>query len=185
MEIEVSTKAKKLARQYRLRPQDMAFADLIAVGWDAEDAWNVAVREGMAWNKSAKKEAIYQLQHSDYVSERIKATKAVLRKDQIESMKNVDKNDRKVIVNEAMSKESMLYDLQSALVNMDTGSKEWLDTKKLIIEVTRMKQDEVKDDTTTVHHFLPARYPTGCQDCLFSKCDECIYKKDYEQKEGQ
>lgn len=185
MDVIVSQKLKTEARQYRLRPQDMAFADLLAIGWEPEDAWNVAVREGMTWNKTARKETIFNLQHSEYVEERIKRDRAVLKKGQIESIKNSNDKERKAVVNEAMSKESMLYDLQTALAGMNTGSKEWLDTKKLIIEVTRMKQDEVKDDETTIHHFLPVHYPTSCQDCLYSKCDECKFKKEYLKRENE
>jgi len=178
MDIIVSTKQQKLAKQYKLKPQELAFADLCAVGWEPEDAWNAAIREGLTWNKSARKEAIDRLINSSYVQDRISNVKQVLRKDQIESVKNTSNKERKEIVSEAMSKESMIFDLQSALANMTPGTKEWLDTKKLIVEVTRMKQDEVKDEERTVHYFLPVRYPTGCQDCLYSRCDTCKYKKE-------
>lgn len=176
MDIIVSTKQQKLAKQYKLKPQELAFADLCAVGWEPEDAWNAAIREGLTWNKSARKEAIDKLFNSPYVQERIDSVKQVLRKQQIESVKNITNKERKEIVSEAMSKEAMIYDLQTALQNMTTGTKEWLDTKKLIVEVTRMKQDEVKDEERTVHYFLPVRYPTGCQDCLYSRCDTCKHK---------
>ena len=179
MDITVSSKTTKLTRQYRLRPQDLAFADLVAVGWEPEDAWAVAVREGVTWTKIARNNAINELLNSANVQERIQAVQAVLRKNQVAAVKNATNKEKKDVVSEAMSKENMLYDLQTALSNMSVGSKEWLDTKKMIIDVTRMKQDEVKDDETTIHHFLPVRYPTGCQDCLYSRCDTCKYKKSY------
>lgn len=179
MDITVSPKASKLARQYKLRPQDLAFADLVAVGWEPEDAWAAAVREGVTWTKTARNKAIAELVNSENVQERIMNVQAVLRKNQVEAVKNATNKEKKSIVSEAMSKENMLYDLQTALTNMSIGSKEWLDTKKMIIDVTRMKQDEVKDDETTIHHFLPVRYPTGCQDCLYCRCDTCKYKKSY------
>lgn len=181
MDIVVSAKQQKLAKQYKLKSQELAFADLCAVGWEPEDAWNTAIREGMTWNKTSRKEAIAQLFNSPYVQERINDVKAVLRKEQIESVKNTSSKERKDIISQAMSKENMIYDLQTALMNMQQGSKEWLDTKKLLVEVTRMKQDEVKDEESTVHYYLPVRYPTGCQDCLYSKCDTCKYKKEAEK----
>ncbi|MBR1449551.1 MAG: hypothetical protein IJ588_12500 [Prevotella sp.] len=181
MDITVSQKTAKLARQYRLRPQDLAFADLVAVGWEPEDAWAAAVREGVTWTKTARKQALSDLLNAENVQDRINDVKAVLRKNQIEAVKNASDKDKKAIVNNAMSKENMLYDLQTALESMTIGSKEWLDTKKMIIDVTRMKQDEVKDDNNTIHHFLPVHYPTGCQDCLYSRCDTCKYKKSYRE----
>lgn len=167
MDISVSPKTAKVVRQFKLRPQELAFADLVATGWEPEDAWNVAVREGMTWNKKARNEAISSLLNSPSVSERIDATKAVLRKNQIESVKNTASNERRKVVNDAMSKENMLFDLQTALGSKDIGSSEWIKIKQLIVDVTRMKQDEVKDEETTIHHFLPVAYPTSCEDCLF------------------
>lgn len=179
MDIAVSAKASKLARQYGLRPQELAFADLVAVGWEPEDAWATAVREGVTWTKTARKKSIAELAAKETVQERIESVRAVLRKNQIEAVKSVSAKDKKTVVSEALSKENMLYDLQMALENLAIGSKEWLDTKKMIIDVTRMKQDEVKDDNQTIHHFLPVRYPTGCSDCLFQRCNTCKYKKAY------
>ena len=183
MDITVSPKTSKLARQYRLKPQFLAFADLVAVGWEPEDAWAATVREGVTWTKTARNKAISDLVNSEYVQDRINDVRAVLRKNQVEAVRNATNKEKKDIVSEAMSKENMLYDLQTALTNMSIGSKEWLDTKKMIIDVTRMKQDEVKDDAKTIHHFLPMHYPTGCQDCLFSKCNTCKYKKSYKESE--
>ena len=81
-----------------------------------------------------------------------------------------------------MSNENMLDDRQTAKQKMTVGTKEWLDTNKLIVDVTRMKQDEVVNEETTIHYFLPVQYPTGCQDCLYQRCDTCKYKKTYEEQ---
>lgn len=166
MEAEVSQKTAKLAKQFKMTAEEMAFADLLAVGWEPEDAWAVAIRKGVTWAKSARKEAIAQLQNSPAVIERIDFTKAVLKKSQIEAVKNTNKTERQTIIDAALSKEQMLFDLQEALMGMARGSKEWLDTKKLIIDVTRMKQDEVKDENNTIHYYLPVNYPVSCEYCL-------------------
>jgi len=179
MDIIVSQKTNRLARQYKLKPQELAFADLVAVGWEPEDAWAAAIREGITWTKTARAKAISELSEDERVKNRVDSVRAVLRKNQVEALRNVTNKERKDVVSEAMSKENMLYDLQTALTKMSIGSKEWLDTKKMIIDVTRMKQDEVKDDESTVHYFLPVQYPTGCQDCLYCRCDTCKYKKSY------
>ena len=166
MDIEVSASAKKLAKQFKLSPEELAFADLVAVGWSQEDAWAVAVRKGVTWTKAARKEAVAQLAESTAVKERIDTVKAVLKKSQIEAVKNLKDSERQVLISAATSKEQMLFDLQEALSTMTRGSKEWLDTKKLIIDVTRMKQDEVKDENNTIHYYLPIDYPMSCEFCL-------------------
>lgn|GEM_PF-937753 len=182
MDISVSTKTSKLARQYRLRPQDLAFADLVAVGWEPEDAWAAAVREGVTWAKAARAKAIAALVNTENVQNRISDVRSVLRKNQVEAVKNATEKDRKAVVSDAMSKENMIYDLQTAIGKMAVGSKEWIDTKKMIIDVTRMKQDEVKDEEKTIHYFLPVNYPDGCENCLYCKCDSCKYKKQFSEE---
>lgn len=166
MDIEVSQKTKKLAKQFRLSAEELAFADLCAVGWEPADAWAVALRKGLTWRKAQLKEEIEQLRNKPEVIERIDAVKAVLRAGQVEKIKKATNNERQSTISQAMSKEQMLFDLQTALTGMAVGSKEWLDTKKLIIDVTRMKQDEVKDEETTIHHYLPVDYPVSCEYCL-------------------
>ena len=166
MDIEVSPKTNKLVKQYKLPPEHLAFADLIAVGWEPEDAWAVAVRKGVSWTKKARKEAIAELANDAAVKERVTAVQSVLRKNQIEAVKKTTDKEQKDIINAAMSKEQMLLDLQEAVLTLPRGSKEWIDIKKMIVDVTRMKQDEVKDDNNTIHYYLPVSYPTSCEDCL-------------------
>lgn len=182
MGITVSQKITKEAKAAKLSAEELAFADLIATGWPPEDAWAVAIRKGGAWNKTALKEEIQKLFMSPAIQERIEATKNVLSTRQKESIEKATKTERNSVITRAMSKENMLFNLQTALDSMKVGTKEWIDTSKMIVDVTRMKQDEVKQDDETIHYFLPVHYPTGCQDCLFSHCDTSKYKIAY--KEG-
>lgn len=183
MDLDVSAKMKRTARAAHLTVEQMAFADLIAAGWTPDDAFIAAFRKGSTWIKQAFNAEVDKQRNNEHVIERISKTKGVISDKKMEAAKGVEKNDRTAIVDAAMSKEQMLYDLQTALAGMSPGSKEWLDTKKLIVEVTRMKQDEIKQDDTTVHYFLPVQYPTSCQDCLYSRCDSCKYKKAYVEDE--
>lgn len=181
MDLPVSQKVTKLSRQFKLSPEEMAFADLCAVGWEPEDAWAIALRKGFTWKKSQFRDEVAQLRDKDQVKERIDNVRAVLRTKQVEKVKKATNNERQNVITQALSKEQMLFDLQTALTGMAIGSKEWLDTKKLIIDVTRMKQDEVKEEDNTIHYFLPVHYPTGCEDCLYSRCESCKFKKAYKE----
>lgn len=182
MEIDVSPKMKRTAKAAGLTIEQMAFADLMAAGWSPEDAFKTAFRKGSTWIKNAFDAEVAKVRDNERVIDRMEKTKGELSSVKREAAKGVPKDDRTAIVDAAMSKEQMLFDLQTALVGMSPGSKEWLDTKKLIVEVTRMKQDEIKQDDTTVHYFLPVQYPTSCQDCLYSRCDSCKYKKAYREE---
>jgi uncharacterized protein YdaT len=176
-DINVSSKTAKQAREYKIKPDQLAFADLVAVGWEPLDAWNVAIRKGAAWNRSALEQEVGDLLSNDGVKTRIGETKATLRKDQIDSIKNADKKDRQALLSAATSKEDMLVDLQSALMQMAIGSQEWRDTKKMIIDVSRMKQEEIKTEDTTIHYYLPVNYPSSCDDCLLNPNNKRPQKK--------
>ena len=183
MEIEVSQKTARLSKSLGLKPQEMAFADLVSCGWDPTDAYFVAFHQGSTWARKTLKDEVEKLQSNENVKSRIDETRNVLSKRQKDAIVNKKDKEVNMVVSTAMSKEQMLYELQTAKKNMVAGSKDWLDINKLIVDVTRMKQDEVQTENNTIHHYLPVRYPTGCQDCLYSKCDQCKYKKAYKEED--
>ena len=76
----------------------------------------------------------------------------------------------------------MLITLQATLETLQPASPEWIKINQQIIDVSRMKQDEVKTDDDTIHYFLPVAYPASCQDCLHSRCAECRYYKQATKK---
>jgi len=180
MELPVSSKTKKAAKQFNLTPEQLAYADLLAAGWQPEDAFFVVFRKGMSWMKDALSAEVEKMRTNENVVARINSVKEIRAKEKSKREGNMDKTERNAIVDAAMSKEQMLFDLQTAIAGMKAGSKEWLDTKKLIVDVTRMKQDEVQQDNNTIVYHLPVLYPTSCRDCLYSKCDSCKYKKAFE-----
>lgn len=184
MEIDLSKKMQEVAKRYRLSAEELAFADLVAVGWEPADAFIVAFHMGATWLKRALKAEVDKRLATEGVKARMAEVRKVLSDKQMEAVRLTSTKERNAVVDTAMSKEQMLYDLQTAVASMQVGSKEWLDTKKLIVEVTRMKQDDVQTENNTIHHFLPVRYPTGCQDCLYSRCDECRYKREYNKTGG-
>lgn len=183
MELEVSQKTERLAKSMKLTPEQMAFADLVAVGWETSDAYIVAFHKGSTWIKKALKDEVQKLLDNQNVKNRIDETKSVLSQRQKDAVKNTAKKELTTIVDTAMSKEKMLFDLQTAKATSIPGSKEWIDINKMIIDVTRMKQDDVQTENRTIFHFLPVRYPTGCHDCLYQRCDTCRYKKAYKGEE--
>lgn len=131
----------------------------------------------------ALKAEVDKLVENENVQNRIDETKSVLSQRQKDAIKNAGNKAANEVVEAAMSKEGMLYELQTAKNEKVKGSKEWIEINKMIIDVTRMKQDDVQTENNTIHHYLPVHYPTGCQDCLYSRCNSCKYKKAYEKGE--
>lgn len=146
--------AAATARRYKLDKEKLAFADLLAVGWTAKDAWATVIRQGLQWPASALKSAIETLEQNENVQQRVSDVKEFLGGTHSKSGKN-DKGAE--LSGSDISKESMLKELIAAKKDLIPGSNEWRDINKMIIDVTRMKQDDVRDEDTTVHFYLPAK----------------------------
>ena len=67
-----------------------------------------------------------------------------------------------------LTKEKILSDLLMARKGTAEGSKEWSDLTKMIADIAKVKQDEIKVDDEPIKYFLPAHYPTSCKDCLLA-----------------
>jgi hypothetical protein len=69
-----------------------------------------------------------------------------------------EENDDDISMDDALSmatKEETLKGLIIAKSRMKVGSKEWLDTTKLIADLQQMKKEVVEEEDTTVHYYLP------------------------------
>lgn len=185
MEVTVSQKTARQARAYKLTPEQLAFADLVALGWPEEDAWAVAIRTGVTWTKSALKDEINKLASADNTQRRIAEDQQMLRKSEIDKIKSKIEAESDEILERATNKELKLIELQTILEGLKPGSSEFNKINDQIFAITQMKKDEVKTDEKTVHYYLPVSYPTSCEDCLFSNCDKCKYKKAYNRAENE
>lgn len=168
MEAEVSIKTQKKARSLRLTPEQLAFADLVAVGWPPEDAWAVAMRIGATWEKRALKEEREGLLQKEGVVARIDEVKSELSKKQAEEIKEIVKTDRKGILERATDKTHKIIELQALIEGgkLRPGSIEYNKINDQIIQITQMKKEDLRTEDNTKHFFLPVNYPTKCEDCL-------------------
>lgn len=158
------------AARYKLNPDELAITDLVIAGWPKDVAYKLIYRVGETWSPAAvKKEASEVLAKAGSVRRRYEHD--ALKKEEEEETKEAYQYQRekereavtgteKELLN-AVSKENMLLDLVKARKRMVAGSKDWLDINKMIAELTRMKQDEVKTEDTTVHFYLPMQ----CHQC--------------------
>lgn len=150
-ETNFSRKTYAMADTYGITPREMAFADLVAAGWQKADAFILAMGVGNTWTPYALTQESTKLAGKLAVKRRIRE----LKKDNVnETAKSVSDNQEEDVF-KALSKENMLRDLYLARKKMTPGSKDWLDTNKMIADITRMKQDEIKTEDNTVHFYLP------------------------------
>jgi len=169
MELNISSSTRKIARKYELTPEELVYADLVSLGWTKNDAYTAAYRPGITWSAQAIKQEIDNLTKSKQVKQRIKANKLlstpVTDIDEVESTKE---NSKKGLFERATSKEDKIIELQRMLEENRSDAGTWLKINQQIIDLTRMKQDEVKTEDNTRHYHLPVNYPTSCKNCLLN-----------------
>lgn len=165
-EFNYPQKLVKEASLYKLNPDELAISDLVSCGWPSDVAFRLIYRVGASWLPEAVKKEAKAVSSTEGFRKRSRENRArVVEADRVKAEEakspvNVESEDDKSML-ESVSKENMLLDLVKARTKMVVGSKDWLDVNKMIADITRMKQDEVKTEDTTIHFYLPLK----CHQC--------------------
>lgn len=151
---KLSVAVHKIKKKYGMaQPEYVIYADLRAAGWPQMDAWAVAFRgQGLNWPKNKLLAEVDKLESLESVQTRmaeLQGVRAASKKDDLTPEE----------LAKATSKEQILTDLVTARKSMKPGTKEWSELTKMIADYNKIKQDEITTEDTTVHFFLPVRYP--------------------------
>lgn len=136
----------KMSREYEMSPEELAFVDMVACGWERRDAYIIAMHTGENWTAQAIDRACRE------VLSRLTAKRRI---GELRTGGASTEEDDDVDLQEGASKENMLRELIQAKKRYKLGSKEWLEISKMIADITRMKQEEVQIEDKTVHFYLP------------------------------
>lgn len=160
LSVAVYQAAKKLKMK---DPRYYIYASLRGSGLSVKDSWMVAFQGyGANWNKETLEREMNKLESLDSVQARINEIKNT-------SVKELTPEE----LARETSKEKILTDLVIARSKMKQGSKEWTEQTRLIAEYAKIKQDELQTEDTTVHTYIPERYPTSHKDCLLFLNGQC------------
>ena len=140
----------------------LIYADLRRCGWNEADAFYAAYRDSYArLPKGQQRTVIKRIENDKGVQRRITGNDGEKKDDKIKILPSDE-------IAKATSKEKILSDLLMARKGTAEGSKEWSDLTKMIADIAKVKQDEIKVDDEPIKYFLPAHYPTSCKDCLLA-----------------
>jgi hypothetical protein len=149
-------------------PMHKVFCDLIVAGWDTDDAYAFSGLWNNTYSVLMNQQDAHRLIKDDqniidYIDSRIKEIKAEKKKAKKseEEAALAAQAEIEIDMNAELSKEAQLKELLIAKAKHPVGSKEWLDVKKMIAEITRVKQDEIKDEDDLVHFYVPIQ----CHNC--------------------
>lgn len=149
-------------------PMHKVFCDLIVAGWSKEDAYGFS---GL-WNPTYS--TLMNLQDAErllkenravieYIDSRIKdieAEKRKAKKAAVEAEK-AKINLEEIDMTTELSKEVQLKELLIAKGKHPVGSKEWLDIKKMIADISRVKTENMESEDELVHFYVPIQ----CHSC--------------------
>lgn len=163
---------QRKAKDYGLaRAEYLCYAAMRAAGIGVNDAWNMAFQNtGQTWDKSRLKAEQQKLEGLDGVQQFIADIKKVNGGGEGNDLSADD-------LAKATSKERILSDLLKARALTKPSSKEWIDITAKIADYARIKQDEIKEEDTTIHYYLPVNYPKMCKECLIWQNGEALNQK--------
>lgn len=151
--MDYSRGIKTEIKKAKISIEEKIFADLMLSGWKDNDAYIAAFGYNMTLSDSYIKSQMRSVVNSPDFSKYMESSgKRKERRDTHEE------NDDDISMDDALSmatKEETLKGLIIAKSRMKVGSKEWLDTTKLIADLQQMKKEVVEEEDTTVHYYLP------------------------------
>lgn len=159
----------KECKKYKLRtPMHKVFCELVLAGWEKEDAYAFSGLWNPTYSTLMNIQDMNHLLKEDvgvvnYIDMRVKEQEALKKKAKRAAAEEekVKTEIAEIDMTTELSKEMQLKELLVAKQKFAVGSKEWLDVKKMIAEITRVKQDEMKDEEDVVHFYVPIQ----CHNC--------------------
>ena len=144
------TKAFKTeCRKSALDMQEKIMADLMAVGWKDQNAYVAAYGFGPQYSDEYHKDQIRRITSRPEFARYLERTRKRYAKD------SDDASAQEAFDPASVSKEQLLKDLLLARKKVAYGSREWIDMTKQIADITQAKKDEIKEEDTTIHFYLP------------------------------
>lgn len=156
----------RTCKKYRFKtPMHRVFCDLIIAGWEKEDAYAFSGLWNNTYSTIMNIQEMNRVMQEDNISEYIKDKTKQIEDKKKKAKKEAAEAEIKMMsdidMNAELSKEAQLKELLTAKSLHPVGSKEWLDIKKMIADISRVKQDDIQDEEDVVHFYVPLQ----CHNC--------------------
>ena len=156
--MELSARLKKEASKYNVPAQTLVMADLIAIGYTENEAYNIAYSDNLSFGKqqniTIRENITLAIGFKDLVSERAELIKG----------KKVELPTGDI--SEQMSKDEVAAQLRVQIELLPDGSKEKADVLMKYADLFAMKKEEKKgEEEEIIRIWMPLT------------CDLCPYKK--------
>lgn len=160
-----SQRINKEAEKYAIPAQTLVLADLMAIGYTANEAYNIAYAENASLSK----------QQNISIRDNITATVdfQMLLKDRTERIKSATPSTAPIEVKELYTKEEIASKLRTQIEQLPDGSKEKADVLMKYADLFAMKKEEKRaEEEDIIRVWIPLT------------CDICPFKKKFEKGEN-
>lgn len=163
----------KECKKLKLRtPMHKVFCDLVLAGWEKEDAYGFSGLWNPTYSTLMNIQDMNRLLTDDqgvvaYIDAKVKEIEALKKKAKRASVEDEKAKEAvKAEISEIdmateLSKEMQLKELLIAKQRFAVGSKEWLDVKKMIADISRVKTENIETEEDVVHFYVPIQ----CHQC--------------------
>ena len=149
-------------------PMHKVFCDLVLAGWEKEDAYAFSGLWNPTYSTLMNIQDMNHLLKEDqgvisYIDMKVKEIEALKKraKRAAAEEEKIKEEIQEIDMTTELSKEMQLKELLIAKGKHPVGSKEWLDIKKMIADISRVKQDDIQEDEDVVHFYVPIQ----CHNC--------------------
>lgn len=158
--LDYSRKFKTECSKAKLDPQVRAMAELMVQGWTPQDAF-IAVgfyKPALSdeYNKSQIEKYITDSDFNVYMEARRKAIKRGILKTSVSQ-----EEDEEQINIPLLDKESVLKEMIKSAMSLPVNDVNRINILQKYSELQQMKKDEVKEEETLIHYYLPLT----CNNC--------------------
>lgn len=158
--LDYSRKFKTECSKAKLDPQVRAMAELMVQGWTPQDAF-IAVgfyKPALSdeYNKSQIEKYITDTDFNVYMEARRKAIKRGILKTSVSQ-----EEDEEQINIPLLDKESVLKEMIKSAMSLPVNDVNRINILQKYSELQQMKKDEVKEEETLIHYYLPLT----CNNC--------------------
>lgn len=149
-------------------PMHKVFCDLVLAGWEKEDAYAFSGLWNPTYSTLMNIQDMNHLLKEDqgvisYIDMKVKEIEALKKraKRSAAEEEKIKEEIQEIDMTTELSKEMQLKELLIAKGKHPVGSKEWLDIKKMIADISRVKQDDIQEEDDIVHFYVPIQ----CHNC--------------------
>lgn len=147
-------------------PMHKVFCDLVIAGWEKEDAYAFSGLWNPTYSTIMNIQDMNRLFVDDkgiieYIDSKTKEIENKKKKAKLEAIEAELAASFEIDMTTELSKEAQLKELLVAKQKHPVGSKEWLDIKKMIADISRVKQDDLQEEEDVVHFYVPIQ----CHNC--------------------